>query len=197
MLLGDPGHPFTQFVHSIPFQVICHVTAVRGINNVIGATVDSQLFMHTRGENCRWNLFWIWFFRGECWELFKQSHNLTNPIQIQHCCTECHLTRHDLLGFLVSDGLQQPKNMMELSAVKAEQENRTEWEQKRQTWTVEECEKKKVAWLDESKFRLDDDQSWWSENSLEPSDVIITEQASHGREMVWGMFSWHIHYIGL
>lgn len=45
-----------------------------------------------------------------------------------------------------------------------------------------------------SKFLLEDDHSWWSDKSLEPSDVVITEQKWWQHDGVGNVFLAHTIY---
>ncbi len=71
---------------------------------------------------------------------------------------------------------------------------RLQFAQTHQNWTVEDW--KNVTWSDESRFLLrhSDDRVriWHKEHeTMDPSCLVSTVQATGGGAMVWGIFSWH------
>ncbi len=71
---------------------------------------------------------------------------------------------------------------------------RLQFTQAHQNWTIEDW--KYVAWSDESRFLLQHSDGRVricrnEHESMDPSCLVSTVQASGGGVMVWGIFSWH------
>ncbi len=87
---------------------------------------------------------------------------------------------------------RRPHQVSLLSAKNRKQ--RLQFAQAHQNWTIEDW--KNVAWSDESRFLLWHSDGrvriWRKEHeSMDPSCLVSTVQASGGGVMVWGIFSWH------
>ncbi len=87
---------------------------------------------------------------------------------------------------------RRPHRVLLLSA--KNRTRRLQFTQAHQNWTIEDC--KNIAWSDESRFQLQNSDGrviiWCKEHeSMDPSCLESTVQASGGGVMVWGIFSWH------
>ncbi len=84
---------------------------------------------------------------------------------------------------------RRPHRVPLLSAKNRKQ--RLQFAQAHQNWTIEDW--KNIAWSDESRFLLWHWVRIWRKEheSMDPSCLVSTVQASGGGVMVWGIFYWH------